>query len=120
MGKKKGKNYRCNCCGFECDKEDELLRHCAKEHPDNYMLPYMMVGKFATLEQATIAFGKLNIDFRNLTTRAENLTKENKQKDEELLRLSKAINIYNEAAHGITHTMSLLSTSLEPYQNPKP
>lgn len=61
MGKKK-MNWRCSCCGFECEKEEELLQHCAKDHPDDYKLAYMMTGKFATIEQANIAFGKLNID----------------------------------------------------------
>jgi hypothetical protein len=115
MGKKK-MNYRCSCCGFECEKEDQLLQHCAKVHPNDHDLPYKMVGKFATLEQANIAFGKLMMDNQILIHKVQTLENDKKSQHAELLRLSKAINIYNEAAKSITSTMSLLSSSLEPYR----
>lgn len=115
MGKKK-MNWRCSCCGFECEKEDQLLQHCAKAHPNDHDLPYKMVGKFATLEQANIAFGKLNIDNQTLERRIQTLENDKKHQHAELVRLSKAINIYNEAAKSVTSTLSLLSSSLEPYR----
>ena len=119
MDKKKEKNYRCSACGFECEKEEELIAHCNKEHKHDPKLLFNMIGKFGSLEHATMAFNMMHSDYLTMVGKIEQLTKDNKKKDEELLRLSKAINIYNEAAHGITHTMSLLSSSLEPYQHPK-
>lgn len=117
MGKKHP-NYRCSCCGFTCDKEDELLKHCAKDHPDDYELPYKMIGKFATVEQANIAYGKLMIDNQTLERKVRALENDKKNQHAELVRLSKAINIYNEAAKSVTSTLSLLSSSLEPYREP--
>lgn len=120
MGKKKKKvNFRCSCCGFECEKEAELIQHCNDEHPENYQLLFNMIGKFGTLEHATIAYKTLQMDYQTLTRRTTTLTEDNERKHSELVRLSKAINIYNEAAHGITHTLSLLNTSLEPYTKPQ-
>ena len=118
MSKKK-MNYRCSACGFECEKEEELIAHCNKDHKHDPKLLFNMIGKFGTLEHATIAFNMMRSDYLTMVGKIEQLTKDNKKKDEELLRLSKAINIYNEAAHCITHIMSLLSSSLEPYQHPK-
>lgn len=119
MGKKKKVNFRCSCCGFECEKENELIKHCNKEHPDNDHLLFDMLGKFITLEQATIAYKKLQIDLQMAILRGNNLVAECSKKNKELERLSKAINIYNEAASGITHTLNLLSSSLEPYKKPE-
>ena len=118
MGKKK-MNYRCSACGFECEKEEELIGHCNKEHKHDPKLLFNMIGKFGSLEHATMAFNMMRSDYLTMVGKIEQLTKDNKKKDEELLRLSKAINIYNEAARGVTHLMSLLNTSLEPYQYPK-
>ena len=119
MAKKKKYNLRCSCCGFKCNTEEELIKHCNKEHPENTQLLYTMIGKFGTLEQATIAYQTLQLDFQVLSRKIGTLTEDNARKHADLIRLSKAINVYNEAAQGITHTLNLLSSSLEPYSQPQ-
>ena len=117
MGKKK-MNYRCSACGFECEKEEELIGHCNKEHKHDPNLLFNMIGKFGSLEHATMAFNMMLSDYLTMTGRVEQLMKENKQQKAELSRYAAAINIYNEAASGVSRTMNLLQSALAPFQEP--
>lgn len=118
MGKKKEKNYRCSACGFECEKEEELIAHCNKDHKHDPKLLFNMIGKFGSLEHATMAFNMMRSDYLTMTGRVEQLMKENKQQKAELSRYAAAINIYNEAASGVSRTMNLLQSALAPFQEP--
>ena len=117
MGKKK-MNYRCSACGFECEKEEELIAHCNKDHKHDPELLFNMIGKFGSLEHATMAFNMMLSDYLTMTGRVEQLMKENKQQKAELSRYAAAINIYNEAASGVSRTMNLLQSALAPFQEP--
>lgn len=116
MGKKKEPNFSCSCCGFECQKQEELIKHCDKEHKHQPEVLFDMIVEFVSLEVANIAYKKILMDNKTLFSRVTELNKQNKHQHDELVRLSKAINIYSEAAHDITHTLSLLNTSLDPYK----
>jgi hypothetical protein len=100
-------NYRCSACGFECEKEEELIAHCNKDHKHDPNLLFNMIGKFGSLEHATMAFNMMLSDYLTMTGRVEQLMKENKQQKAELSRYAAAINIYNEAASGVSRTMKL-------------
>lgn len=118
MGKKK-MNYRCSACGFECEKEEELIGHCNKEHKHDPKLLYNMIGKFGNLEQATMAFNMLRSDYLTMVGKIDQLTKENKAQKTELVRLTKAINAYNESINNISSTLNLLSTIIDPIRLPE-
>lgn len=120
MGKKKEPNFCCSCCGHECQKKEELIKHCDKEHKHQPEVLFDMLGEFVSLEAANIAYKKLLMDNRLFSARIIELNNKNKHQHAEMVRLSKAINIYNEAASGITHTLNLLSTSLDPYKEASP
>jgi hypothetical protein len=119
MAKKKKYNFRCSCCGFECDGELQLIQHCNKEHPENHLLLFSMIGRFGSLEHATVAYQTLQMDFQTLSRKIGTLTEENARKHAEMVRLSKAVNAYNEAASSITHTLNLLTSSLDPLRQPE-
>jgi len=117
MSKKK-MNYRCSACGFECEKEEELIAHCNKDHKHDPNLLFNMIGKFGSLEHATMAFNMMLSDYLTIVGRVEQLTKENKQQQAELNRYASVINLYNDAASSVTHTMNLLQSALVPFQEP--
>lgn len=115
MSKKKTPDYLCKSCGFEGNKK-ELIEHCNKEHKHEPEILFDMIGEFGSLEAANIAYKKLLMDNRTFSSRIIELNGQNKKQHEELVRLSKALNIYNEASRSITHTMNLLGSSLEPFK----
>lgn len=115
MAKKKDSDYLCKACGFGGNKK-QLIEHCNKAHKHQPEILFDMIGKFGSLEAANIAYKKLQMDTQVYLSRIREQNIELKHKDAELDRLSKAINIYSEAASGVTHTLNLLSTSLEPFR----
>lgn len=118
MTKSKKDDYFCSSCGFGGNKK-ELIAHCNKEHKHEPQILFDMIGEFGSLEAANIAYKKLQMDTQIYANRVREQNAKLKFKDDEISRLSKAINVYNEAASGISHTLNLLSTSLEPLREPK-
>lgn len=117
MSKKKI-NFSCSGCGFDCEKEQQLIDHCKDHHKHEPLVLFNAIGKFVNLEHATIAYKQLQKDLVLSNNTNRQLAQDNKAQAAEITRLSKAINAYNDASLSITSTLNLLSHALEPLRTP--
>lgn len=117
MSKSKKDGYRCKSCGFEGTKS-QLIAHCEKEHKHEPEILFDMIGEFGSLEAATIAYKKLLMDTRTYNTLVSDLKSSNKLKQDEIVRLSKGIETFNETFNLISHTLALASKAIQPIQQP--
>ncbi len=127
MSKSKKKikvNFRCSSCGFTCETEDELLKHCEKEHPDDHYLTWSMLGRFTNLDQAQLAYRELNQEILDLNSKQSELLKELKslsnlvtKQDNELKTLNTIAKLHAKTFTTIHGSLSLLSESITGINN---
>lgn len=118
MGKKKEKfNYRCSLCGEMCKNEEALIKHVKKEHPDNGDILFEMIGRFATIEDATKEYKGMRNLYHIVNDQNQTLKKQLQSYQEENERLVNIANAYRDHVHTASSSLGLLNKALSQYNS---
>jgi hypothetical protein len=113
MGKKSKKcNYRCSLCGEGVKTEDELIQHVQKEHPDNGDILFEMIGRFATIEDATKEYKGMKQLYLAVNDQNRTLQKQLRDYQVENERLVQIANAYRDHVNTTSSSLGLLDKVL--------
>lgn len=120
MGKKSKKyNYRCSLCGESVKTEEDLIKHVKKEHPDNGDILFEMIGRFATIEDATKEYKGMKTLYLAVNDQNQTLRKQLRDYQIENERLVQIANAYRDYTHTASSSLGLLDKVLTKL-NPTP